>query len=59
VLRERETAVRPGELAARDVVDEITVAKELLDRLEGPTGADAEHELVEWLAAEGVSHAVG
>jgi len=52
-------AVRAGDLAARDVVEEITVAKELVDRLEGPTGEDAERELVEWLAAEGVPHAVG
>ena len=59
VLREREVAVRAGDLAARDVVEEITVAKELVDRLEGPTGEDAERELVEWLAAEGVPHAVG
>ena len=36
VLTEREVAVRSGELAARDVVDEISVAKELLDHLEGP-----------------------
>ncbi|HEV3328100.1 MAG TPA: DNA primase [Acidimicrobiales bacterium] len=52
VLTERETAVRSGELAARDVVDEISVAKELLSHLEGPGGTDAERELVEWLESE-------
>jgi DNA primase len=52
VLTERETAVRSGELSARDVVDEISVAKELLSHLEGPGGTDAERELVEWLESE-------
>ena len=59
VLSERESAVRSGELAVRDVADEISVAKELVDRLEGPMGEEAERELVTWLAAEGVPHAVG
>jgi DNA primase len=59
VLAEREAAVRSGELDARDVIDEIALAKDLVSRLEGPEGEDAERELVEWLAAEGVSHAVG
>jgi DNA primase len=57
VLAEREAAVRSGELSAKDVVDEITLAKELVDRLEGPDGGDAEHELVEWLDAEGTTDA--
>jgi DNA primase len=52
VLTEREAAVRSGELAARDVIDEISVAKELLSHLEGPEGSDAERELVEWLESE-------
>jgi hypothetical protein len=52
VLDQRQAAVRSGALEARDVVDEISLAKEWLDRLEGPDGADAEHELVEWLSAE-------
>ena len=59
VLTARESAVRSGDLEARDVIDEISVAKELVARLEGPDGVDAEHELVEWLAAEEVPHAVG
>jgi DNA primase len=59
VLSSRESAVRSGELEAREVVDEISVAKELVGRLEGPDGHDAERELVEWLAAEEVPHAVG
>ena len=52
VLREREAAVRSGELSARDVVDEISVAKELLGNLEGPGGAESERELIEWLQSE-------
>jgi DNA primase len=52
VLTEREVAVRSGELAARDVVDEISLAKELLGDLEGPEGAKAERELIEWLESE-------
>jgi DNA primase len=52
VLAQREAAVRSGALEARDVVAEISAAKELVDRLEGPDGEDAERELVEWLSAE-------
>ena len=56
VLDQRQAAVRSGALEARDVVDEISLAKEWLDRLEGPDGADAEQELVEWLSAEPGAH---
>jgi len=59
VLGERESAVHAGTLEARDVIDEISVAKELILRLEGPDGEEAERELVEWLSAEEVPHAVG
>jgi DNA primase len=59
VLSARESAVRSGDLEARDVVDEISVAKELVARLEGADGLAAERELVEWLAGEEVPHAVG
>jgi hypothetical protein len=53
VLEQRQAAVRSGTLEARDVVEEITLAKELVDRLEGPDGLEAERELVEWLSAVG------
>lgn len=56
VLAERQAAVRSGALEARDVIDEISLAKELVDRLEGPDGAEAERELVEWLSAESRTH---
>ena len=56
VLAERQAAVRSGALEARDVVEEISLAKELVDRLEGPLGAEAERELVEWLSAESRAH---
>jgi DNA primase len=52
VLAARQEALRSGTLDAREVNDEISAVKESLDRLEGPTGLDAEHELVEWLSPE-------
>jgi DNA primase len=58
VLTEREASVRSGALEAQDVVEEISVAKELVDQLEGPDHERAERELVEWLSGE-VPHVVG
>jgi len=52
VMGERHEALRSGTLDAREVNDEISAVKELLDQLEGPEGTDAERELVEWLSAE-------
>ncbi len=52
VLVERQAAVRSGELQARDVIQEISVAKQLVARLEGTDGASAEKELLDWLSTE-------
>jgi DNA primase len=52
VLNERQHALRDGSLEVRAVSDEISVVKELLDRLEGPEGVDAERELLGWLEDE-------
>jgi DNA primase len=53
VLDELQSSVRRGDLAPRDVVDEISVAKELVDKLEGPQGDAAERELLDWLTGVG------
>jgi DNA primase len=53
VLDELQTSVRRGDLEPRDVVDEISVAKELVDKLEGPEGEAAEGELRDWLSGVG------
>ena len=58
VLDERQAAVRRGDLEARDVVDEISVAKELVAKLDGPDAPSAEQELLDWLTTEEASDAV-
>jgi DNA primase len=52
VLEERQLGLRDGSLEVQAVSTEITVVKDLLDRLEGPDGKDAERELLGWLEDE-------
>jgi DNA primase len=52
VLDERQRAIRDGSVRVSDVNEEIGAAKELVERLEGPNGDEAERELLEWLRME-------
>jgi DNA primase len=52
VLDDRQRAIREGSVHVRDVNEEISAAKELVERLEGPDGDEAERELLEWLRME-------
>jgi len=56
VLDDRQAAVRRGDLEAREVVDEIAVAKELVAKLDGSEAKDAEAELLDWLRKEDEAH---
>jgi len=52
VLAQRQDAIRAGTVEVKDVFEEIALAKQLVDSLEGPDAEAVERELVEWLSTE-------